>query len=78
MDQYYTKTAETPVYIAALVLDPRKKWSYFEQNWIEHPDWIKDAMEKMQQFWDEHYKSTETVISNPALKSILKLNTFQA
>ena len=38
MDIYYRRTSETPVYIAALILHPSRKWNYIEDNWQHHPD----------------------------------------
>jgi hypothetical protein len=33
LNKYYNLTDESPVYVAAVVMDPRRKWSYFEKNW---------------------------------------------
>jgi hypothetical protein len=33
LEKYYILTDESPAYAAAIVLDPRHKWSYFKQNW---------------------------------------------
>jgi hypothetical protein len=82
MDQYYTLTGETPVYVAVLVLDPRKKWYYFEDSWAQYPDWISEAKKKVQQFWEQQYKSKETatreVVQESQEPKQRKLNTFQA
>jgi len=32
LDKYYQKTNKTPVYVAALVLNPRYKWAYINKN----------------------------------------------
>ena len=50
LQKYWNKTTElAPVYIAAIVLDPTQKWSYFEQHWM--PTWIMEAKSKMQRLW---------------------------
>ena len=60
MNEYYSKTEHIPVYIAAIVLHPGQKWSYFEENWSHHPEWITDAKDKVQKFWEASYKSKES------------------
>jgi hypothetical protein len=32
MDKYYNLTNESPVYIAAIILNPNFKWKYIESN----------------------------------------------
>jgi hypothetical protein len=45
------KTGDTPVYVAAVVMDPTQKWSYFEEQWKEvNPDWISEWKEKIERF----------------------------
>ena len=38
LDKYYTLTDMTEAYVAAVVLNPYKKWSYFEASWKSKPD----------------------------------------
>jgi hypothetical protein len=33
--KYYTLTNDSPAYVAAVIMDPTKKWSYFEEQWSE-------------------------------------------
>lgn len=33
LKKYYNLTDESPAYVAAVVMDPRRKWGYFEKNW---------------------------------------------
>jgi hypothetical protein len=33
MNKYYNLSNESPAYVAAVVMDPRRKWHYFEKNW---------------------------------------------
>ena len=47
INQYYSITESSPVYIAALILHPGYKWLYFEDNWSKHLDWIVDAKSKI-------------------------------
>jgi hypothetical protein len=39
--------SDTPVYVAALVLNPSHKWTYIQRNW-EQREWVKDAKKAMQ------------------------------
>jgi len=33
IDEYYEKTTESPVYIMAMILDPKEKMTYFKKHW---------------------------------------------
>ncbi|KAH7109693.1 hypothetical protein EDB81DRAFT_598086, partial [Dactylonectria macrodidyma] len=35
LNKYYTLSDQTPVYAAALLLDPSKRRKYIERNWQE-------------------------------------------
>jgi hypothetical protein len=54
LDKYYTLTDMTEAYVAAVVLNPYKKWSYFEASWKSKPDWLSAAKEKVQALWEEY------------------------
>jgi hypothetical protein len=60
LDKYYSLTDRSPVYIAAMILIPSQKWSYFEDNW--DPIWVADAKKTVQDFWQSQYKSTEVIL----------------
>ncbi len=45
--QYYKKADRAPSYIAAIVLNPTKKWSYFE-DW--EPEWRSSAKQSLKNF----------------------------
>lgn len=68
LDKYYTKTEETPVYIAAVVLDPTQKWAYFEEHWDIHPDWQADWRVKVEAFWTQFYRPVD-VVPTPVVDS---------
>jgi hypothetical protein len=78
LDEYYSKTDRTPVYIAAIVLCPRWKWEYFQQLWPI--DWVNEARQKMKIFWETHYKSTSFIVPGSHSKSIFEstVNQFEA
>lgn len=57
---YWNKADRAPVYIAAIVLNPRYKWNYF-RHWEE--DWIADAKSSLKLFWESTYRSSTGLTS---------------
>ena len=53
--KYWNKTERSPAYIAAIVLDPTKKWKYFKR-W--NPDWQPDIEATFKRFWEASYRSS--------------------
>ena len=51
LTEYYRKADRAPAYIAAIVLDPTKKWAYF-RDW--EPEWRTSAKQSL--------KNTRTVL----------------
>jgi hypothetical protein len=51
LNKYYILTEDTPIYVAALVLNPSRKWNYIQRNWDQRK-WVEDAKKIMQAFWD--------------------------
>ena len=39
LDKYFAATDRAPVYLAAVVLNPKLKWRYFEVKWDR--DWLR-------------------------------------
>lgn len=58
LDKYYAFTDETPIYVAALVLNPRYKWGYVRNAWAKH-SWITNAETMMKELWGV-YKPQDT------------------
>lgn len=56
LNKYYALTDETPVYVAALLLDPSKRLKYVQRNW--KASWIDRVVEHARTFWVENYKAT--------------------
>ncbi|KAH7465397.1 hypothetical protein FOMA001_g16900 [Fusarium oxysporum f. sp. matthiolae] len=52
---YYTLSDQTPVYAAALLLDPSKRRKYIERNWQE--SWHAPAIAAAQQIWLDEYNA---------------------
>lgn len=61
LNKYYTLTEKSPAYVAAVVLDPSQKWTYFEEQWTGNQAyWVTEWRQKIQLFWEIHYKGKET------------------
>jgi hypothetical protein len=54
--KYYRFMQQSPVYAAAVVLNPEHKWKFFAKNWKEHPDWVEEAEDNVMAFWESMYK----------------------
>jgi hypothetical protein len=56
LDRYYNLTETSPVYVAAVVLNPQLKWSFLEQLWEHRSDWISEAHKAVEHLWTTSYK----------------------
>ena len=54
LNKYYALTDNTPVYAAALLLDPSKRLKYIQHNW--DIGWINSAVENTRVLWESNYK----------------------
>ncbi|CAC9885918.1 unnamed protein product [Aureobasidium pullulans] len=54
LDEYYQKTDQSPVYVAAVVLHPGLKWKYIEKVWRDRPAWIVQARRNVEDLWQEY------------------------
>ena len=61
--EFYTEINETPIYRAAMVLHPRYKYDYFEQNWKKERQWISRMRADVRQFYEE-YETEYRLIRN--------------
>ena len=50
IEKYYNKTNKTPVYTAAVVLNPQCKWQYIDRFWRE--PWRAPARTMVKKLWD--------------------------
>ncbi|KAJ3455557.1 hypothetical protein MRS44_017039 [Fusarium solani] len=56
LDKYYGLTDDSPIYVAAVVLHPRMKWSFVDKFWNDRPDWRDKARRDVRQIWEAEYK----------------------
>jgi len=68
LDKWYKATERSPVYVAAVVLDPRLKWEYFEESAEWDEGWVKTAKKNVAKLWME-YKGS--VSGPPSISSHL-------
>lgn len=59
LTEYYWKADRAPAYIAAIVLDPTKKWAFF-RDW--EPKWQTSAKQSLKSFWEHSYHSSTGLI----------------
>ena len=59
-DKYYTLTNKTPVYAAALLLNPTLRKAYLDESWKtideRHPGTIERSIEAARKLWQKEYK----------------------
>ncbi len=60
LQKYYALTDESPVYAAAIVLNPEYKFDYFKVNQEEHQDWIEHTEESIKDLQHTMYKDYAT------------------
>jgi hypothetical protein len=56
--KYYRLMDQSPVYAAAIVLNPEHKLDYFKTNWEGYPEWIAQAEESVEDLWLTMYKDS--------------------
>jgi len=55
LDEYYTKTTDSPLYAAALILHPRFNISCLERTWADNPEWVDNACCQFRRWFKDHY-----------------------
>jgi hypothetical protein len=54
LDDYYTLTDRTPIYVAVVILHPRYNYSWIQRKWHDKPNWIKATDEAMKTLWEQY------------------------
>jgi hypothetical protein len=67
LNEYYIKTDQSPVYVAAVVLHPGLKWKWLEKAWRDRPGWIEEARTEVKKLWLEY---SDLVITNEDVTSM--------
>jgi hypothetical protein len=69
LDKYYELTSESLVYIAAVVLNPKYKWQYFEKHWGHKLQWITEGRAVVKALWETRYKSQAVLDASAVIGS---------
>ena len=65
LDKYYSKTDDTPIYLAALVLHPAYKWTWIERQWSSKRQWIATGRKAVDGLWQSFRQSLNTTSQTP-------------
>ncbi|KAG9994666.1 hypothetical protein KCU78_g18313, partial [Aureobasidium melanogenum] len=68
LDEYYSKTDQSPVYVAAVVLHPGLKWKWLEKAWRGRPSWISQARVEVKKLWLEYANIIVTTEDTESLR----------
>jgi hypothetical protein len=71
LDEYYSKTDQSPVYVAAVELHPGYKWKWLEKAWRGCPGWISRARVGVKKLWLEYANITVTTEDTESLENRL-------
>lgn len=52
-DDYYTRTDDTPVYAAVILLHPSLRKAYLSEAWKDQPQYVSPAIEAVRRLWDD-------------------------
>ena len=66
LDEYYSLSDKSPVYIVAVVLDPHLKLQYIEKRWRDHHDRIKLAQEKLRTIFNRYREDSGPSLATTA------------
>ena len=75
-DKYYSKTDESPLYAAALILHPTRRTKYIRYNWKK--EWQKPILKKVKELWEVYREKTPSpiIISSYERKPSQDLDDF--
>jgi hypothetical protein len=63
-DKYYSKTDNSPLYAAALILHPNRRTKYIEANW--KPKWVKPILKKVRELWEAYREKAPAPLISPS------------
>ena len=70
---YFNKSDCATAYVAAIVLNPIRKWAFFD-SWDE--DWKREARTSLKSFWETKYRSSTGLPQGPASPYLDFENSF--
>jgi hypothetical protein len=72
-DEYYARTAESPLYAAALILHPQYRTAYIKQFWRK--DWQKPALRSVQELWKRFLECLEQPATPSSVAGAQRMQT---
>jgi hypothetical protein len=75
LEKYYSKTDESPVYAAAIILNPMQKEAYINRFW--RPSWVDGAKAAVKKLWQEQYKPADDTPVAPSQPPVTTTNEFE-
>jgi hypothetical protein len=63
LDKYFKLAHRSSLYIAAIVLHPSWRFEYFEDKWVNHPDWIRSARKTFKSLFQKYAENSAPVNS---------------
>jgi hypothetical protein len=75
MEKYYSKSDDTPVYAAAIILNPMRKWQYIDRFWRQ--SWRQPAKAMVKRLWEEQYKPKESTTMSSTITPLPSTNEFE-
>jgi hAT family C-terminal dimerisation region len=65
LNKYYTITDDCPVYLVAVVCDPRRNMAWIRWAFKDKPDWIATAEDQLREFFESYRdKSADRLIDD--------------
>jgi hypothetical protein len=65
-NKYYKLLDDSPVYVAAVLLHPSLKWSFFHKHWAKKVEWIRRYEKTLQKIWKQQYQDKSPSSSRPS------------
>jgi hAT family C-terminal dimerisation region/Domain of unknown function (DUF4413) len=77
LNKYYTLTDLSPVYMVAVICDPRKKIQWIQWAWEDRPDWIELAKQTVKEVFDQYvekYAPTDGLLEANTVEDVTWLS----
>ncbi|OWT42311.1 transposase [Pochonia chlamydosporia 170] len=69
-DKYYQLTDDSPIYAAAILLNPALRRAYLDSAWSHQTAYIEPAVEQAREMWTQSFKPMVTTTTEEALAAI--------
>ena len=69
LEKYFKLTDVSPLYVAAIVLHPGRRFEYFEDKWAKYLTWIKNAKKSFKNLFQEYCEKVSNINSTYDFRS---------